>query len=59
MELIDRIKAATPDVVCILLSGFMESEVVTDKSKIFSYIMKPYKKDEVLTTLSKAFNSLQ
>ncbi len=59
MELIERIKAVKPDVVCILLSGFMESEVVTDKSKIFSYIMKPYKKDEVINTLAKAFSSIQ
>lgn len=56
MQLIEMIKTVRPDVVCILLSGFMESEVVTDKSKVFSYIMKPYKKDDVLKTLERAFD---
>lgn len=56
MQLINKIKAVKPEVVCIILSGYVESEVVTDKSKVFSYIMKPYKRGEVLETLERAFS---
>lgn len=55
MQLVEKIKAIKPEVVCIILSGYVEAEVVTDKSKLFGYIMKPYKRNEVLETLEKAF----
>ena len=55
MQLIEKIKLVKPNIVCIILSGFMESDVVTDKSKVFRYIMKPYKKDNILSELKEAF----
>lgn len=55
MQFVEKVKVVRPDMVCIMLSGYLESEVVTDKSKLFSYIMKPYRKTEVLEVLSRAF----
>lgn len=57
MQLIEKIKALMPEVVCIILSGYLESEIVTDKSKVFDYIMKPFNKEEVLKILIRAFYS--
>jgi CheY-like chemotaxis protein len=56
MELIDKIKSDHPDINCIILSAYLESDVVTDKTKVFKYIMKPYKKDDVMRCLEEAFN---
>lgn len=58
IELIERIKAVNPNVVCILLSGYLESDIVADKSKVFGHITKPYNKKEVLELLEKAFARL-
>ena len=59
MELIEKIKESQTKSSCIILSGYLESEVVTDKKKIFKYIMKPYKYDEMLKCINDAFNLLK
>jgi len=57
MELINNIKDVIhPNAVCMILSGYMESEVVTDKSKVFKYIMKPYRKEEIIRHIESAFS---
>lgn len=55
MELIDSIKNVAPHVVCLILSAYIENIVVTDKEKVFKYIMKPYKKAEMLSYINEAF----
>ena len=56
MELIDEVKKFQPDSVCMILSAYLESEVVTDKTKIFKYIMKPYNNSELIENIEEAFN---
>ena len=58
MELINKVKQFQEDSVCMILSGYLESEVVTDKTKIFKYIMKPYKRDEIIQHIDDAFRLL-
>lgn len=56
MELIDKVKAdIRPGAVCMILSGYLESDVATDKNKVFKYIMKPYKKDQMIDYIEAAF----
>jgi len=55
MQLIEKIKVLKPQIVCFILSGYLESEVVTDKSKVFRYIMKPYNKASVLSDIENGF----
>jgi len=55
MELINQIKVFRPETVCVILSAYLENEVITDKSKIFRYIMKPYKQKELVNCIEDAF----
>jgi two-component system, response regulator, stage 0 sporulation protein F len=56
MELIQKLKNADyRQTICMILSGYLETDVITDKSKIFKYIMKPYKKEEVIQHIEAAF----
>lgn len=54
MELISKIKQLKPDTVCIIVSGFVGSEVITDMSLVHKYIMKPWKKSELIEVISSA-----
>ena len=58
MQLIEKIKVSNPSIICLLLSGYLESDIVTDKAKLFGYITKPYTKREVLEIVESAFQSL-
>lgn len=58
MELIEQVKAKHPSKLCIILSGFLESEVVMDKGKIFAFISKPLQKAQLIACFEKAFNEL-
>lgn len=58
MELINKVKDFSPDAICMIMTGFPESDVVTDKTKLFKFIMKPFKKAEVMMFLEEAFNQL-
>lgn len=59
LELIDNIKNGIhPGAVCMILSGYLEGEVITDKTNVFKYIMKPYRKDEMIQHIESAFNQL-
>ncbi|MFN8208133.1 MAG: response regulator [Bacteroidales bacterium] len=59
MELVDLIKSRDPDTVCMILSGYPESDVVTDKSKISMYILKPYRREEMIRYIESGFSLLQ
>jgi len=55
MQLIEKIKSIKPNVVCFILSGYLENEVVTDKTKVHRYIMKPFNKANLLQEIEEAF----
>lgn len=55
MQLIEKIKVIKPKVICFILSGYLENEVVTDKTIVHRYIMKPYNKASVLQEIENAF----
>jgi DNA-binding NtrC family response regulator len=59
MELINHVKKIQPNSICMILSGYLESEVVTDKTKVFKYIMKPYKREEMMQNIEDAFKLLK
>ncbi|MDF1546909.1 MAG: response regulator [Bacteroidales bacterium] len=59
MELINEVKKFQPESVCMVLSAYLESEVITEKHKIFKYMMKPYKREELNKNIEEAFNLLQ
>lgn len=57
LDFIERIKAELPSKVCILLTAFMESDVMFkafNKELIFRYIMKPWRKDELKEVIELA-----
>lgn len=58
MELISQIKAKFPNKICMILSGFLESDVILDKKKVYAFIAKPLHKSQLLAQFSLAFNDL-
>ena len=59
LDFIKEIKNRNKEKVCMLLTGFMESEIMLEgfnKELIFRYLMKPWKKDELMDTIQEAFN---
>ena len=58
MELINLIKEEHQDVACIILSGFMENDVVMENEKVFKFLTKPYKVNDVATSLDEAYRGL-
>lgn len=57
LEFIRKIKQHYPDKVCMLLTAFMESEVMMEgfnKELLFRYLMKPFNKEELKETLEAA-----
>jgi YesN/AraC family two-component response regulator len=56
MELIEQVKLFLPKSVCIILSAFVENEVIIDNTKVFKYILKPYQKNQLLQFIDEAFS---
>jgi YesN/AraC family two-component response regulator len=57
LEFIKEIKRNYPDKVCMLLTGFMESEVMMEgfnKELLFRYLMKPFNKGELMESILEA-----
>lgn len=57
LEFIKVVKQNFEEKVCMLLTGFMESEVMLEgfnKELIFRYLMKPWKVDELKETILEA-----
>ena len=57
LEFIKQVKERHPDKVCMLLTGFMESEIMLEgfnQELIFRYLMKPWNKEELGTTIQAA-----
>jgi YesN/AraC family two-component response regulator len=59
LEFIREVKSRDPDKVCMLLTGFLESEVMLEgfnQELLFRYLMKPFKKEELKSTILEALN---
>ncbi len=57
LEFISRIKERKNNAICILLSGFVESELLMyefDRDSVFRYLIKPWDKEELYATLVAA-----
>jgi YesN/AraC family two-component response regulator len=57
LEFIREVKSRYPDKVCMLLTGFLESEVMLEgfnQELLFRYLMKPFKKEELKSTILEA-----
>ena len=57
LDFIKEIKSRSGDRICMLLTGFMESEIMMEgfnKELIFRYIMKPWKNDALMETIKQA-----
>jgi two-component system response regulator HupR/HoxA len=58
LDFIKEVKKRKSDRVCMLLTGFMESEIMMEglnKDLIFRYMMKPWKRDELMENIQEAF----
>jgi len=57
LEFIKKVKQSYPGKVCMLLTGFMESEIMLEgfnQELIFRYLMKPWNKEELGETITEA-----
>ena len=57
LEFIKEVKQRYPEKVCMLLTAYMESEIMMEgfnKELIFRYLMKPWKRDELAETINLA-----
>lgn len=57
LEFIKEIKRQHPEKVCMLLTGFLESEILLEgfnKELIFRYLMKPWNMQELGETIREA-----
>lgn len=58
MEFIIEIKKRYPNTVCILLTAFMETNIMLkaiNEKLVFKYLLKPWKKEMLKKTIDKAF----
>ncbi len=59
LDFIKEIKQKYENKVCMLLTGFMESEIMMEgfnKELIFRYLMKPWKKDALMEAILQALD---
>jgi CheY-like chemotaxis protein len=57
LDFIKQVKQKSMERVCMLLTGFVESEVMLEgfnKELIFRYLMKPWRKDELMDAILEA-----
>ena len=62
LEFVKEIKRLYPDKICMLLTGYVESDVILEgfnKDLIFRYITKPWKKVDVVGAIDAAFAKLK
>ena len=58
LDFIKEVKSRYVDKVCMLLTAFLESEVMLEgfnKDLIFRYLMKPWNKDELFQNVLEAY----
>jgi len=57
LEFIEKVKSESPAKICILLTAFMESDVMLkaiNNELVFRYIMKPWRRNELKDILELA-----
>jgi len=57
LDFIKEIKKTNREKVCMLLTGFMESNIMLEgfnKELIFRYLTKPWRKEELMDTINDA-----
>src|SRR5690606_23883977 len=56
LELLEAIRRHTPDVVTVIMTGFgtVETAIGALKKGAYDYILKPFKVEEVVTTIRRA-----
>jgi two-component system NtrC family sensor kinase len=57
LEFIRNVKNRYPEKVCMLLTGFLESEVMLEgfnQELLFRYLMKPFRKEELKSAILEA-----
>lgn len=57
LDFIKEIKKTSQEKVCMLLTGFLESDIMLEgfnKELIFRYLTKPWRKEELLGTINDA-----
>ena len=57
LDFIKVVKKRDPGIICMLLTGFMESDVMLEgfnKELIFRYLMKPWEKEQLQETILEA-----
>jgi len=57
LDFIKEVKRISPEKVCMLLTGFIESEIMLEgfnKELIFRYLMKPWNRDELYMAVQEA-----
>ncbi len=61
LELLQRVKAFRPEQTMILITAFgtVESAIEAMKLGAFDYIIKPFKSEELIVTVQKAFERIQ
>lgn len=62
LDFIKEIKKRHQNNICMLLTGFMESEIMMEgfnKELIFRYIMKPWRKNILMEAIDQAFERLE
>ena len=62
LEFIKVIKERDPQKICLLLTAYIESDVMLEgfnKDLLFRYITKPWNKEEMAETLQAAFEKVQ
>jgi len=58
LEFIKEVKRRDENKVCMLLTAYLESEIMMEgfnKELIFRYLMKPWNRDELYGTIMEAF----
>ena len=58
LDFIKAVKHKDRDKVCLLLTGFLESDVMLEainKDLIYRYLMKPWNRNELKDTILEAF----
>lgn len=57
IEVVRNVKTINPDAACIILTGYATVETAVEAMRVgaFTYLKKPFGKDELLVTIEKAY----
>ncbi len=61
LEFIKQIKESNNNIICMLLTGYIESDVMLEgfnKEYIFRYLVKPWNKIQLISTIEEALEKI-